>query len=55
MSEIAELKLKLIESECHRRWEQLEHSKPSIAALDGDMYFVDQEQRICEKILKMIR
>ena len=55
MTEIAELKLKLIESECHREWERLEHLKPSIEALDGDINLINQEQEIYEKILKLIR
>ena len=55
MTEIAELKLKLIESECRREWERLEHLKPSIEALDGDINLINQEQEIYEKILKLIR
>lgn len=55
MTEIAELKLKLIESECHREWERLEYLKPRIEALDGDMNLINQEQEVYEKILKLIR
>lgn len=55
MSEIDKLKLKLIESECHREWERLEYLKPRIEALNGDMSLINQEQEVYEKILKMIR
>ena len=53
--EIALLKLKLVESECMRRWEQLEHLKPNLKALGGDVDKFSEEQEIYEDILKLIR
>ena len=55
LSEVASLKLKLIESECNRRWEQLEHLKPNLKALGGDVDKLSEEQEIYEDILKLIR
>ena len=54
-NEVASLKLKLIESECNRRWEQLEHLKPNLKALGGDVDRISEEQEIYEDILKLIR
>ena len=55
LSEIASLKLKLVESECIRRWEQLEHLKPNLKALGGDVEKFSEEQQIYADILELIR
>ena len=55
MSEIDSLKLKLIKSECMRKWEQLEHLKPNLKALGGDVEKFSEEQQIYADILELIR